>query len=185
MMSIFVSSLADLTAGIAFQPVINRFAGVHKPALDDNTVVNVAVGIAYLLQVGHNAFFSRLTAVDAHIPAVMKRCRVSAYERYAEGRLQRNIYLMERDKLNAESDSLSSEKERLEKELLALSQSRNRELTETCDMARKTLTADELTNEMLLFFIDRVNVYSGMRVEIIYRFSDEIARLIEQENTAE
>ena len=52
-------------------------------------------------------------------------------------------------------------------------------------MARRTLTADELTNEMLLFFIDRVNVYSGMRVEIIYHFSDEIARLIEQENTAE
>lgn len=111
--------------------------------------------------------------------------RVSAYERYAEGRLQRDIYLMERDKLNAESDSLSSEKERLEKELLSLSQSRNRELTETCDMARRTLNADELTNEMLLFFIDRVNVYSGMRVEIIYRFSDEIARLIGQENTAE
>ncbi len=87
------------------------------------------------------------------------------------------IYLMERDKLNAENDSLSTEKERLEKELLALSQSRNRELTETCDMARRTLTADELTNEMLLFFIDRVNVYSGMRVEIIYRFSDGTAPL--------
>ena len=111
--------------------------------------------------------------------------RVSAYERYAEGRLQRDIYLMERDKLNAENDRLSAEKERLEKELLSLSQSRNRELTETCDLARRTLTADELTNEMLLFFIDRVNVYSGMRVEIIYRFSDEIARLIGQENTAE
>ena len=76
MMSIFVSSLADLTAGIAFQPVIYRFAGVHKPDLDDNTVVNVAVGIADLLQIRRNAFFSRLTAVDAHIPAVMKRCRV-------------------------------------------------------------------------------------------------------------
>ena len=111
--------------------------------------------------------------------------RISAYERYAEGRLQRDIYLIERDKMNAESDSLSAEKERLEKELLSLSQSRNRELTETCDMARRTLTADELTNEMLLFFIDRVNVFSGMRVEIIYRFSDEIARLIGQENTAE
>ena len=93
--------------------------------------------------------------------------------------------IMERDKLNAENDSLSAEKERLEKGLLSLSQSRNRELTETCDLARRTLTADELTNEMLLFFIDRVNVYSGMRVEIIYRFSDEIARLIEPENTSE
>ena len=93
--------------------------------------------------------------------------------------------IMERDKLNAENDRLSAEKERLEKELLSLSQSRNRELTETCDMARRTLTADELTNEMLLFFIDRVNVYSGMRVEIIYRFSDGSARLIEPENTSE
>ena len=111
--------------------------------------------------------------------------RISAYERYAEGRLQRDIYLIERDNMNTESDSLSTEKERLEKELLSLSQSRNRELTETCDMARRTLTADELTNEMLLFFIDRVNVFSGMRVEIIYRFSDEIAKLIEQENTLE
>ena len=111
--------------------------------------------------------------------------RISAYERYAEGRLQRDIYLIERDKMNAESDSLSAEKERLEKELLSLSQSRNRELTETCDMARRTLTADELTNEMLLFFIDRVNVFSGMRVEIIYQFSDEIAKLIERENTSE
>lgn len=126
----------------------------------------------------------RLEQIEKRIKQISVS-RVSAYERYAEGRLQRDIYLMERDKLNAESDSLSSEKERLEKELLALSQSRNRELTETCDMARRTLTADELTNEMLLFFIDRVNVYSGMRVEIIYHFPDEIARLIEQENTAE
>ena len=93
--------------------------------------------------------------------------------------------IMERDKLNAENDRLSAEKERLEKGLLSLSQSRNRELTETCDLARRMLTADELINEMLLFFIDRVNVYSGMRVEIIYRFSDGIARLIEPENTSE
>jgi len=76
-MSIFVSALADLTAGIAFQPVINGFAGVHKPDLYDYAVVNVAVGIADLLQIGRNAFFSRLTAVDAHIPTVMKRCRVN------------------------------------------------------------------------------------------------------------
>ena len=126
----------------------------------------------------------RLEQIEKRIKQISVS-RVSAYERYAEGRLQRDIYLMERDKLNAENDRLSAEKERLEKGLLSLSQSRNRELTETCDLARRTLTADELTNEMLLFFIDRVNVYSGMRVEIIYRFSDEIARLIEPENTSE
>ena len=47
-------------------------------------------------------------------------------------------------------------------------------------MARQVLSADEQTNEMLLFFIDRVNVYSGMRVEIIYRFSDEIAAAMQE-----
>ena len=120
----------------------------------------------------------RLEQIEKRIKQVSLK-RTGAYERYADGYLDRELYLVERDKLYAEADTLTEEKDKLEKELLALSQSRNRELTETCDMARRTLTADELTNEMLLFFIDRVNVYSGMRVEIIYRFSDEIARAIE------
>ncbi len=104
--------------------------------------------------------------------------RISAYERYAEGRLQRDLYLAERDKLNAEADTLTADKQKLEQELISLSRSQNRELRETADQAREILSADQLTNEMLLMFIDRVNVFSGMRVEIIYRFSDAIAEAI-------
>ncbi len=52
-------------------------------------------------------------------------------------------------------------------------------MEDAVNKVQDVLSASELTNEMLLFFIDRVNVYSGMRVEIIYRFSDEIARAIE------
>ena len=71
MMSIFVSSLADLTAGIAFQPVINRFAGVHKPDLDDNAVVNVAVGIASIFALclifsASTSIFSVLSSAISH-----------------------------------------------------------------------------------------------------------------------
>lgn len=117
----------------------------------------------------------RLEQVEKRLQQLSQN-RVSTYERYAEGRIQRDIYLMEKDKLTAETDRITSEKEKLEKELTALFRSRDRELTETADMARQVLSADELTNEMLLFFIDRVNVYSGMRVEIIYRFSDELAK---------
>ena len=51
-------------------------------------------------------------------------------------------------------------------------------MTDTVHKAQEVLSASELTNDMLLFFIDRVNVYTGMRVEIIYRFSDEIANAI-------
>ena len=40
--------------------------------------------------------------------------------------------------------------------------------------ARALLKAENVTNEMLLFFIARVKVYSGMKLEIGYRFSDEL-----------
>ena len=45
--------------------------------------------------------------------------RVTAYERYADGKLQRDMYLMERDKLTAETERLATEKEELEKELIS------------------------------------------------------------------
>ena len=41
-------------------------------------------------------------------------------------------------------------------------------MEDAVNKVQDVLSASELTNEMLLFFIDRVNVYSGMRVEIIY-----------------
>lgn len=122
----------------------------------------------------------RLSQIEKRLRQVSV-ARVTAYERYAEGRLQRDLYLAEREKLNQEADTLAMEKEKLEKEFLSLSQSQSRELSEGAEKAREILSADELTNEMLLFFIDRVNVYSGMRVEIIYRFTDEIAQIIENE----
>ena len=40
--------------------------------------------------------------------------------------------------------------------------------------ARNLLKTENVTNEMLLFFISRVKVFSGMRLEIEYRFSDEL-----------
>ena len=89
--------------------------------------------------------------------------------------LFRSKYLIERDKLNAEADRLSKEKENLEEELISLLQKKPTEENNVVQKAREVLSAKELTNEMLLYFIDRVNVYSGMRLEIIYRFQDEMA----------
>ena len=40
--------------------------------------------------------------------------------------------------------------------------------------ARNLLKSENVTNEMLLFFISRVKVFSGMRLEIEDRFSDEL-----------
>ena len=120
----------------------------------------------------------RLDQIEKRLKQISIR-RISTYERYADGRLERDIYLMEKDKMTAEGDRLTAEKEQLEKELLSLVQSKNQDMVDAVNKAQDVLSAGELTNEMLLFFIDRVNVYTGMRVEIIYRFTDEIAKAIE------
>ena len=104
--------------------------------------------------------------------------RITSYERYVDGRMDKAVYLAERDRLNVEGSKLTEEKEQLEKDLSALAHSRNQSITGTVQKAYEVLAADELSNEMLLFFVDRVNVYTGMRVEIVYRFTDEIADLI-------
>ena len=46
--------------------------------------------------------------------------------------------------------------------------------------ARNLLQTENVTNEMLLFFISKVKVYSGMRLEIEYRFSDELMAELEE-----
>ena len=93
--------------------------------------------------------------------------RTGADERYADGPLSQELYLAERDRLYATADILAVEKEKLEKELVSLIRSKNQDMTDTVQKAQEVLSASELTNDMLLFFIDRVNVYTGMRVEII------------------
>lgn len=105
--------------------------------------------------------------------------RITAYERYSDGQTTRDIFLIERDKLAAETQQLTDEKAKLEQELMSLSQAQDSELTAMADTARTYLKADELTNRMALCFIDRIDVYSGMRLHIHYRFSDELAKVLE------
>ena len=105
--------------------------------------------------------------------------RVSAYERYSDGQTTRDMFLIERDKLAAEAQQLTDEKPKLEQELMSLSQTQDSELTAMADTARTYLKTEALTNRMMLCFIDRIDVYSGMRLHIHYRFSDELAKVLE------
>ena len=89
------------------------------------------------------------------------------------------MFLIERDKLAAEAQQLTDEKPKLEQELMSLSQTQDSELTAMADTARTYLKAEALTNQMMLCFIDRIDVYSGMRLHIHYRFSDELAKMLE------
>ncbi|CAK7087418.1 MAG: hypothetical protein ENTB_04218 [Enterocloster aldenensis] len=98
--------------------------------------------------------------------------KMAAYERYSEGNITRDEFIRQKDRLAADTDRLTAEKAVLEKQLAVLEQAQASELHETAGTAAQFLKASDVTNEMLLNFIDRVLVFTGGRVEIVYRFSN-------------
>lgn len=98
--------------------------------------------------------------------------KMAAYEKYSDGRMAREVFLRRKDELAADTQRLTAEKENLEAQLTALEQAKSSELHEAAEAAADFLEAENVTNDMLLTFIDRVNVFTGNRVEIVYRFND-------------
>lgn len=98
--------------------------------------------------------------------------KMEAYEHYSEGEISREEFIKVRDRITAENAALETQKADLEKQLSELAQASSSELHEVAAAADMFFQAGNITNQMLLQFIERVNVYSGMRVEIVYKFSD-------------
>ncbi len=104
--------------------------------------------------------------------------RMNGYEQYAAGKISRDTYLKLKSDLNNGLEQLSHEKSDIENNLKALNCTESSEITTTCKNADDFLHADNIKNDMLLPFIECVNVYSGMKVEIKYKFSDEILQVL-------
>ena len=100
--------------------------------------------------------------------------RLGAYERYSDGRIGRDEYLAVRDKLTEENAQMQAQLTELQEGIAALEAKTDPEMELYGSEARNLLKSENVTNEMLLFFISRVKVFSGMRLEIEYRFSDEL-----------
>lgn len=49
---------------------------------------------------------------------------------------------------------------------------KNDSATHLAQKAEEFLSREIFTNDMLLYFIDKVKVYSGGKIEIVYRFQD-------------
>lgn len=98
--------------------------------------------------------------------------KLAAYEQYSDGIISRDDFFTCRTGLAAEMEQLSAEKAALEEQLRVLEQAQESELHEAAEAASTFLKAETVTNAMLLTFIERVNVFSGNCVEIVYRFSD-------------
>lgn len=67
----------------------------------------------------------------------------------------------------------------MEHQLLEIQNAVDPELKQITEAADEVLKADQVTNQMLLYFIDKIYVYSGMRVEIQYKFKDVLQAIIE------
>ena len=74
----------------------------------------------------------------------------------------------------------TEEKQNALAQLTALEAQKNPEMDAMALEAERFLKAENINNQMLLFFIDRVYVYSGMRLDIRYRFSDELMKLVQK-----
>ncbi len=99
--------------------------------------------------------------------------KMDAYEQYSDGKLSREGFLQRKAELVSELERLNAEKAALEEKLKVLEQAQESELHEAAGAASEFLRAENVTNDMLLNFIDRVNVFTGGRVEIVYRFSGQ------------
>ena len=109
-----------------------------------------------------------------------KLAKVTGYERYSDGEISRSEFTALRDQLAAELEKLGEEKRALEQQLAELQSTVDPELKQLAAAADEALNAEQVTNEMLLFFIERIDVYSGMRVEITYRFRDVLEGIISE-----
>ncbi len=75
-------------------------------------------------------------------------------------------------KLSVEETALNKELEGYQNELTIIMNQKNDNTVKLTEKAEDFLSRQSFTNEMLLYFIDKIKVYSGNKIEIVYRFQD-------------
>ena len=100
---------------------------------------------------------------------------IALYDKYADGKLEREFFLNEKKQYDADM-------EKLEEELAALRQAQEEEESEQAGSQRKAdqamafLEEEELTEDMKDKLIEKVVVYPGNRIEIAWRFGEGFNR---------
>ena len=114
----------------------------------------------------------RINAIVKSMEAAQKGW-FALYDKYADGKLDREIFLNEKKKYDADM-------ERMEEELGALKQTQEAEENVQDGSVRKAeqalmfLEEDELTEDMKEKLIEKVVVYPGNRIEIVWRFEEHL-----------
>ena len=98
---------------------------------------------------------------------------IALYDKYADGKLEREFFLNEKKQYDADM-------EQLEQELAALRQTQEEQETEQegfqrkADQAMAFLDEEELTEDMKEKLIEKVIVYPGNRIEIVWKFERKL-----------
>jgi len=98
--------------------------------------------------------------------------KITAYERYRDDAISRDEFLALRQKNATETETLEKEKAALEGQLADLQKAQETEAHALAEAGWGFLSAGNVSNQMLMTFIEKVLVYSGGRVEIVYRFKN-------------
>lgn len=121
-------------------------------------------------------------SVGAKINALVKAMEtaqqgwVALYDKYADGKLDRNDFISEKKKYDADM-------ERMEVELAALRQRQKEEKEVQQNSGRNVaeglvfLEEDELTEDMKDKLIEKVKVYAEGRIEVVWKFEDNVKML--------
>ena len=110
----------------------------------------------------------RINSTMRSIEAAQKSW-IALYDKYADGKLEREFFLNEKKQYDADM-------EKLEEELAALRQAQEEEESEQegsqrkADQAMAFLEEEELTEDMKDKLIEKVVVYQGNRIEIVWKF---------------
>lgn len=98
--------------------------------------------------------------------------RHDAYERYVDKRISKDEFIVIKRCISEEEERIKSEIEKHEAMIQEAEQNKRSVETQAFEKATEFLSAENVTNDMLLFFVDKVKVYSGGGLEIVYRFAD-------------
>ncbi len=114
----------------------------------------------------------RINSIMRSIEAAQKSW-IALYDKYADGKLEREFFLNEKKQYDTDI-------EKLEQELTALQQAQEEEETEqdgsqrNADQAMAFLEEEGLTEDMKEKLIEKVSVYPGNRIEIVWKYKGHL-----------
>ena len=120
----------------------------------------------------NNTVSDRINAIVKSIEAAQKGW-FALYDKYADGKLERDFFLNEKKKYDADM-------EQMEEEFAALKQTQEAEESVQDGAKKKVeqavifLEESELTEDMKEKLIEKVIVYPGDRIEIVWKFGEHL-----------